>query len=404
MSGFWPGHCPLCLQGRGPTEEAGVSERGSIWKRRLDFFLGIPLVGLTSLVRKKKAKPWKIQDSPNLRVGFICLGAIGDLLLLSALICALRRRLPRASFYLLTSRANAQAARLLPGIDEKRAFALWQIPAMLCYLRRSKLDLLFDSSQWARLGTVLANCSGATLTIGFTSQGQWRSLGLDYAVPHRSDQHEVENFLDLGRALFPNLSAKPCLVEPQAFQVRSVLKRALESPRAIYAHMWPSGIFAWRKAWPEAYWVSLLLRLEALSFTLFLTGSAQDRAANEAFLSAHPNLHATSLAGEVSLTELALLFRKSSAVISVNTGTMHLAALCGATTVGLHGPTNPLRWGPYGPRVSALLPRRGLFAYLDLGFEYPKNYRPCLQHLLPEDVFAVLQTLGVIERKVPWRE
>nr|MCR5813124.1 glycosyltransferase family 9 protein [Desulfovibrio sp.] len=338
-----------------------MGERGSHLKRRLDYFLGIPLVCATALLRLPKSKAWQtLLGRENLRVGFLCFGAIGDLVLLTALIAALRRQLPRAYFCLVTSQANAQVAPLVPGIDEHKAFALWQIPAMIAFLRRSKLDLLFDSSQWARLGSLVSNCSGAGCTVGFASHGQWRSVGYDYVVPHRSDQHEVENFLDLGRVCYPELSGAPSLVLPKAWNAKNALQaRAQACPKAIYLHLWPSGIHATLKEWPMAHWAELIDRLTPYGFSVFLTGSEKDHAANDAFLASYPDLGATSLAGALSLTDLAWLFTRASAVIAVNTGTMHLAAVCGAPTVGLHGPTNPRRWGPLGPRVCALLPRTG---------------------------------------------
>ena len=374
-----------------------MGERGSRCKRYLDYGLGIPLTLASSLLRRKGRRGSVcLPEKARMRVVFLCLGAIGDLFLLTALISALRRKLPRAFFGLVTSKANACAAELVPDIDEHKAFGLWQIPQMISYLRGHPIDLCIDSSQWARLGTLLGNFSRAHTTIGFASKGQFRSFGLDIAVPHRSDQHEVENFLDLGRALFPDLQGEPGLLLPSSLHSkRYLVQKAQASPKAIYAHMWPSGVQAHLKEWPEAYWAELLRNLQREGFTLYLTGHAQDTRRNAAFLAKYPDLAAQSLAGEVSLNELAFLFARACAVISVNTGTMHLAALSGAPTIGLHGPTNPLRWGPWGKQVCALLPRSGSFAYLDLGFEYPKGVGPCLQNLPPQDVLAALERLAI---------
>lgn len=90
-----------------------MAERSNTLLRRLDRWAGVPLAATSALLRLGR-KP--VADPPQ-RVGFLCLGAIGDLLLLSACIAALRERLPRATFVLLTSRANAQAAALVPGLD-----------------------------------------------------------------------------------------------------------------------------------------------------------------------------------------------------------------------------------------------------------------------------------------------
>ncbi|MBO4368790.1 MAG: glycosyltransferase family 9 protein, partial [Desulfovibrio sp.] len=132
-------------------------------------------------------------------------------------------------------------------------------------------------------------------------------------------------------------------------------------------------------------------------FSLFLTGSEANRKATKAFLDRHPHLNATSLAGNVTLAELAWLFSRAECVVSVNTGILHLAALAGCPTIALNGPTNPLRWGPVGEICLSLLPHNPHSAYLNLGFEYGSHKKhPCMQDLAPGDVIAALKKLGVI--------
>ncbi len=54
------------------------------------------------------------------------------------------------------------------------------------------------------------------------------------------------------------------------------------------------------------------------------------------------------LAPKTSLRELARILRDASLVIGGDTGPLHLAAALGTRVVGLYGPTNPARNGPYG--------------------------------------------------------
>lgn len=101
------------------------------------------------------------------------------------------------------------------------------------------------------------------------------------------------------------------------------------------------------------------------------------------------------MAGRVTLVELAAMFERAAAVVSVNTGVMHLASLAGAPTAGLHGATNPLRWGPVGEKAVSILPRSGRMAYLNLGFEYPPHVENAMANLVVEDVIEALNRLGV---------
>ncbi|HUF16438.1 MAG TPA: glycosyltransferase family 9 protein [Thermoanaerobaculia bacterium] len=57
---------------------------------------------------------------------------------------------------------------------------------------------------------------------------------------------------------------------------------------------------------------------------------------------------AATLAPETSLRELAFLLRRSRLMVSGDTGPLHLAAALGTPVVGLYGPTDPSRNGPWG--------------------------------------------------------
>jgi lipopolysaccharide heptosyltransferase I len=54
------------------------------------------------------------------------------------------------------------------------------------------------------------------------------------------------------------------------------------------------------------------------------------------------------VAPQTSLRELAFLLKNAKVVVGGDTGPLHLAAALGTPVVGIYGPTNPLRNGPYG--------------------------------------------------------
>src|SRR5439155_24747055 len=79
-----------------------------------------------------------------------------------------------------------------------------------------------------------------------------------------------------------------------------------------------------------------------------------------------------------TLAEWADVFAAADAVVSVNTGLMHLAAIVGARTVSLEGPTPLGRWGPIGPRTRSVVTTYDGCGYLDLGFEYAGHRLDCM--------------------------
>ncbi len=64
--------------------------------------------------------------------------------------------------------------------------------------------------------------------------------------------------------------------------------------------------------------------------------------------------HDPVLAPPTSVTEMAALVSRCGMVISNDSGPMHIAAAVGTPVLSLHGPTNPRRQGPYGPKHEGL--------------------------------------------------
>lgn len=362
-------------------------ERGNRILRRLDRWLGVPLTLPAAAFRKLSKK--RARFTAPASVGILCLGAIGDLLLVSALADGIRRIFPYARLEIIASAANAAALPLIPGLDGSFAAPVSRLPQILRHIRGREFDVLIDTSQWSRLGNLLCNLSGSGTTVGFATKGQYRSLGYDVVCEHRSDRDEVGNFLALGRSLWPEFEGAPGLRLPAP---------KLRKDKIIYCHFWPArGRGRELKQWPEVCWARLISRIALSGYSVSLTGGKEDADANEKFLTKYfPNSRkVASIAGRANLVELASQFVSAACVVSVNTGVMHLAALAGAPTVGLHGATNPLRWGPVGPNAIGLLPRSGEFAYLNLGFEYPRNARPAMANLPVCDALAAMARLNV---------
>lgn len=370
-----------------------TSERGNRLLHALDHYCGIPLSAFAASYRVLE-KLFLQNDRPVSRIGVLCPGAIGDLLLLTGLLNGIRRQLPHARMDVISSQGNAQALSLLPDIDSYCSFPVTRPDLFIRHLRRQKYDILFDASQWTRLGNIISNFSGARRIVGFATKGQNRDAGYDIKIRHSAQIHETGNFLALGKALWPGFSGKCGLKIP-------------EKPRGnydcfgndwIYCHMWPAGKSSWLKLWPARHWRDFIAVLLRNGYKIALTGGKLDTRATEAFIESgfRGNSNVISLAGKTDLADLAWLLARSAALVSVNTGIMHLGALAGAPTVGLHGPTNPLRWGPVGGKTASVLPRSGHNAYLNLGFEYPRGAKNNMLALPVEDALMALERVAGI--------
>jgi lipopolysaccharide heptosyltransferase II len=104
---------------------------------------------------------------------------------------------------------------------------------------------------------------------------------------------------------------------------------------------WPT------KLWGPEKFGKVAERLVSEGYHVVFTGSREDRAVIDEIghSSSAPMIR---LDGQTTLKTLAALYRSCRAVITTDTGPMHLAAAVGTPVVALFGPTAPWRTGPYG--------------------------------------------------------
>ena len=109
------------------------------------------------------------------------------------------------------------------------------------------------------------------------------------------------------------------------------------------------------KRWPAEYFARLVNELSAahhgVRFAIF--GGTDDRALGESICRALPD-RCLDLTGRTSLGEMVEWLRRCELMVTNDTGPMHIAAALGKPVIGLFGPTDPRRTGPYGQLERAL--------------------------------------------------
>lgn len=366
----------------------GSSERGSGLMRRLDRWVGIPLCFLLGLIRRRR------QPAPTRprRIGVLIFGAIGDALLASAILAGQKQRHPEAEVYLILSDSNKGVAQLLKSFDDHLVIPVSRPWQAVRQLRALQLDVLIDTTQWARISAVVSFFSGAGLTVGFSTPGQHRAAPYGKVVAHSNARHELENFQALCQAA-GGAVAQPALAPPPPFDPE---QHGLHEP-FIVLHPWAAGTRCELREWPDTHWQALAQQLKQAGYSLCITGARSDMAAAARLQALLPDEPGTvSLAGQLTLPALAGCLRMAAAVVSVNTGVMHLAALLGCRVVSLNGPTNAVRWGGVGPRSYNLdVPPSEGGAFLNLGFEYPKGCESIMHKISPDSVVRQLAAAGL---------
>lgn len=359
-------------------------ERGNRILRNFDKWLGVPLVFLASQVRGRRKRPeWAT------RIGLFMFGVIGDSLIASAIISDLKRRYPEAVIVGFMTDANRATAEILTGIDEFVFVPIANPIAAMRTVRKHRVDILIDCGQWARIGALLSIAAGRNFTVGFRTPGQYRHFLYDAYAVHRGDQHELENFRDLARCL----DIDPTGTTQLKIGLRGIPMPQLPRAPYIVFHPWASGYRYELREWSLDNWTELGRAVTGDGFYAVISGGPADRE-RALKLAASIGERALVLAGNASLPQTVAALAGAVAVVAVNTGTMHLAAVLGVSLVALHGPTDPARWGPLSSRAIILGPGKSEGgAYLSLGFEYPRAPPDCMSKITTTDVLMSLRKL-----------
>ena len=329
-------------------------ERGNARLKFFDRYLGPLLLLLLTPLRLFRSGH---VPQPVRSVALLKTAAIGDTVLASAIISDLRKA--GAEVTLFVGGSNYGFAKTLE-VDHLVKLPISNPLNALKLIRAAAYDVYIDLDPWPRVSALLTALSRAKLRVGFQTAGQNRHFMYDRTVEHLNSAHEIENY----RALVQAAGFKTGAV-PQTFG-----HPWKGGSRNVVFHFWPSGTQSHLKEWPASKWIKLAQVLDGFNFVL--TGGPEDLEPTREFLAKVPQALRARFRSAVGVTfeETLVLLETTALLVSVNTGVMHVGAAMGVPTVGLHGPTNPLRWGPVGSRVRSVVSRTEGAATLNLGFEY----------------------------------
>lgn len=358
---------------------SAASERGNRLFRFLDIWAGTPLCAACGITRRRAAGPPPVIS----RIGLLRTAAIGDTVLLSGPVADLRQSFPESSITLFCGGSNFEVAHLVPGLDEVVRLPIARpCKAMSIVRRAGAFDAWIDFGQWPRYDALISHCARAAFKVGFRTRGQRRHYVFDRCAVHTTDRHEIENFRALTAMLGASGGSLPRLVVPEG--------EPPLAPGSVVFHMFPGGSRAAVKAWPAERWVELAARVAAAGHRIVLTGSGRDRPGAEAVAARIPDGAVTIAAGELDIAAAGRLLKSSAAVVSVDTGIMHMASALGCRLVALHGPTSAKRWGPLNPTSAAVQSAYSREPWIQLGFEGPRAGDACMRCITVGQVYDAL--------------
>lgn len=170
-------------------------------------------------------------------------------------------------------------------------------------------------------------------------------------------------------------------------------KFALQLTRPLLI-LCPGAEYGPAKRWPEHYFAEVADNKIRAGWQIWLMGSAKDNVVTDAIrnlLLEEERQHCYNLAGETSLGEAIELIACADAVLSNDSGLMHIAAALQKPLAVIFGSTSPEHTPPLFERVSIITNNIECSPCFER--ECPKVHHKCLRELMPEQVLEALQNL-----------
>lgn len=319
------------------------------------------------------------QPEPR-RILVVRLSALGDIVMASGLIPALKTRFPDAEVSWVCEPVCAPLLKHNPRLKQvivwprgewqalwkaKRYADLWRaVRAFRAQLKAERFDLVLDGQGLLKSGLV-AWFTGAPRRVSIIArEGSHRLVHEVVTPPPGADPVMGSEY----RYLAHHLGApQGCFVhdlavgQAQRVRAREVLHERLQSawgvePASSSTPPRPLVVLAPfttrpQKHWVEANWSELGRRMLAQGLQPVVLGGPADREAAERICAGQPQL--INLAGALKLDESVALIADAQLLVGVDTGLTHMGSALRIPTVALFGSTRPYREGPT-PRTRIL--------------------------------------------------
>lgn len=393
--------------------------------RSLDYFVGIPLCFLASIVRKVLNLFRVTQPLYPKKVLFIELSEMGSTILADPAMQKLQKASGAELYFLIFERCK-ESLWLLPTIPahhvctirEHSVFTLavdvWRY---VRWTRRQGIDTVIDLELFSRFTALLTFLSGAHNRVGFYAyhhEGLYRGELLTHKVSYNPHMHMAKNFIALVAALLSQQKELPytkVLIHDEEIHLQKVHYPACEQQRMqalVQQHYLPyhpsrhalvlinpnsSELLPQRRWMPEKY-ITLIEKIlhHHPHVLILMTGAPHEWEEAEAITRHVAHERCVNFAGAVQLPELPLLYSISTCMITNDSGPAHFASITEMPTFVFFGPETPTLYGSLGrttpiyaglacsPCVAATNHRKT-----------PCNDNVCLKIIDPERVYELVK-------------
>ncbi|MFV1958838.1 MAG: glycosyltransferase family 9 protein [Planctomycetota bacterium] len=315
--------------------------------RRLGGLAGRILGGLDRLAEAVRPPRPVVQVRRILIVKF---WGLGNWALLRPVVHDVRRRWPAARIVIVTLEANLPLVQDLA--DEvlcvrPRGFVcvLLDLLRGVARLRGNPPDLGLDFEFFSRAGSLLARLAGVRQRVGFRTGSAGRDDLYTVLVPFRSDAHVARSFRDLVEAAGVEPGPyRPGGLSPSKAGLLQIEAAGLGARPYVVLHPGSGDNFRGRR-WSAAGFAAVGRMAREHGHEVVVTGSRAERALTSEVV-AGVGRGAVDLAGRMDVEGLVAVLAGARALVSNDTGPVHLASALGVRVLAIYGPNTPRLYGP----------------------------------------------------------
>jgi predicted lipopolysaccharide heptosyltransferase III len=288
---------------------------------------------------------------------------IGDLILTTPPLVALRQQFPNAHITLCVMDGCAGLLPAIPAVDEvliirRRGsnIALWTRLA----LRHFDVCLDYTGNDRSTLVSVLSKAR-RRVAFSWVRRSSHRAMFFNELVESSvRENHTVDHYLDLLRPLgiephqARGTPVTLCLTSESRERAAALLREAGVEGKYVVVH---PGTARPEKYWEPERWAAVIEHLQGgLGIPCVITGSPEAfEQRHIAAIKALLRTPARDLSGKGDLLVLGALIERAALLLSMDSAPVHFGAAFRTPQISLYGQTNPFHWHPRHERAVTLL-------------------------------------------------
>ena len=296
------------------------------------------------------------------KILIIKLGAIGDLLMTTPAVRALKKAYPTSHVSLLAGKSSKMAVNGNPHIDEfiecddyiiykgTLLQKLKYILSLILKIKRKKYDVVFVFHRDWRFNLFAFLC-GIPERVGFDRNGEGRFLTKKVEI--NGVRHQIDHYLEVVKSFGIHDDGRDMdfTIRKEAKTVADkMLQKSGVGKGDIVVGILAGGASNIKtempiKKWPVEDYAELSRKIVADGYKIILLGAESDKFNSEIILRNIIN-GVIDLTGRTTLEETAAVMKRCKVIVTHDSGPMHLASAMQVPVISIFGPTDPREYYP----------------------------------------------------------